>query len=102
MALQQVIEIYELLDSAKVNGEQVAQVLQGRGVDEIEVIPIKGEKGTTDSIKVRIPGQIFSAKKQLTPVPRSPFRSDSGVEIRQTRTACHCAKSPQPACRCRD
>jgi len=56
MALKQVMEIYELLDSAKVNGDQVAQFLRGKGIEELEVRPIRGEKGTTDSIKVRIPG----------------------------------------------
>jgi hypothetical protein len=56
MALKQVIEIYELLDSAKVNGEQVASLLRKRGVDEVEVKSIRGEKGKTDSIKVWIPG----------------------------------------------
>jgi Protein of unknown function (DUF1177) len=56
MALKQVMEIYELLDSAKVNGDQVALLLRGKGIEELEVRPIRGEKGTTDSIKVRIPG----------------------------------------------
>jgi hypothetical protein len=56
MALKQVMEIYELLDSAKVNGDQVAQLLRGKGIEELEVRPLRGEKGTTDSIKVRIPG----------------------------------------------
>jgi hypothetical protein len=56
MALKQVIEIYELLDSSKVNGERVASLLKGRGVREIEVMSIGGEKGKTDSIKIWIPG----------------------------------------------
>ena len=56
MALKQVMEIYELLDSARVNGEQVAQFLKNRGIREGEVIAIKGDKGITDSIKIQIPG----------------------------------------------
>jgi len=56
MALKQVIEIYELLDSAKANGEKVASLLKKRGIHDIEVVPIQGEKGKTDSIKVWIPG----------------------------------------------
>jgi hypothetical protein len=56
MALKQVIEIYELLDSAKVNGEQVASLLKKRGADKVEVKSIRGEKGKTDSIKVWISG----------------------------------------------
>ncbi len=56
MALKQVMEVYELLDSSRVDGEQVARLLKGRGVDEVEVVTVRGEKGKTDSIKVRIPG----------------------------------------------
>jgi hypothetical protein len=56
MALKQVMEVYELLDSARVRGEDVARLLKGRGVDEVEVVPVHGQKGATDSIKVWIPG----------------------------------------------
>jgi len=56
MALKQVMEIYELLDSPKANGEKVASLLQKRGVQDVEVITIEGEKGKTDSIKVWIRG----------------------------------------------
>jgi len=56
MALKQVIEIYELLDSPRANGERVASLLKNRGLHDVEVVPIQGEKGKTDSIKVRIPG----------------------------------------------
>jgi hypothetical protein len=56
MALKQVIEIYELLDSPKANGQKAASLLKERGIDDVEVVPIQGEKGKTDSIKVWIPG----------------------------------------------
>lgn len=56
MALKQVIEIYELLDSPKANGERVASLLKKRGIDDVEAVPIRGEKGKTDSVKIRIPG----------------------------------------------
>lgn len=56
MALKQVIEIYELLDSPKVNGQETASLLNQRGIDEIELVPIQGKKGKTDSIKCLIPG----------------------------------------------
>jgi hypothetical protein len=67
MALKQVIEIYELLDSAEVNGETVASLLKKRGVDEVEVKSIRGEKGKTDSIKVWIPG--LKGKRSGGPSP---------------------------------
>ncbi len=54
--LKQVMEIYELLDSPTVTGEDVAKLLRGRGLTDISVKTIKGEKGRTDFIKIRIPG----------------------------------------------
>ena len=56
MALQQVIEVYELLDSAKVNGRQVASLLRKRGLRDVKVLPIRGKGGKTDSIRTLIPG----------------------------------------------
>lgn len=55
MALKQAIEAYELLDSAAVSGETVAVVLRERGL-RVEVIPVQGEKGSTDFIRTLIPG----------------------------------------------
>jgi len=54
--LKQVMEIYELLDSPKVTGEDVANLLRTRGLTEVSVKTIKGKKGQTDFIKTRIPG----------------------------------------------
>lgn len=55
--LKQVIETIELLDSAYVNGEKVKELLLQRGLDKVEVKRINGEKGSTDFIKVLIPGK---------------------------------------------
>ena len=54
--LKQAMEIYELLDSPTVTGEDVANLLRSRGLTDISVKTIKGEKGQTDFIKIRIPG----------------------------------------------
>ncbi len=54
--LKQVMEIYELLDSPAVTGEDVANLLRSRGLTDLSVKTIKGEKGQTDFIKIRIPG----------------------------------------------
>ncbi len=54
--LKQVMEIYELLDSPAVTGEDVANLLRSRGLTDISVKTIKGERGQTDFIKIRIPG----------------------------------------------
>lgn len=56
MALKQVLEIYELLDSAKVDGAQVADLLTGRGVDDVRVARVTGEHGFTDFVSVVIRG----------------------------------------------
>ncbi len=55
MALKQVIEVYELLDSATVSGETVADVLLERGL-QVEMIPVQGEQGGTDFVRTLIPG----------------------------------------------
>ncbi|MFQ3619693.1 MAG: DUF1177 domain-containing protein [Spirochaetales bacterium] len=54
--LAQVLEAYELLDDPKVSGTKVAQVIQSKGVNTVEVKTIRGEKGSTDFIRVLIPG----------------------------------------------
>jgi hypothetical protein len=56
MMLRQVIEICDLLDSAKVDGTAVANLLRGRGLELIEVKTIRGEKGSTDFVKILVPG----------------------------------------------
>ncbi len=55
--MKQVIEAYELLDSAYVDGLRVAEVLKERGLEHVEVTTIKGEKGSTDFIKIVVPGK---------------------------------------------
>jgi hypothetical protein len=55
--LKHVIEAYELLDSAYVDGEKVAQVLKERGLEKVEVHRIEGDKGSTDFIKIIVPGK---------------------------------------------
>ena len=60
--LNQVIAIYDLLDSAEISGKRVAKFLNEKGLDRIEVSEIKGDKGKTDFIKILIPG--FSGKSK--------------------------------------
>lgn len=56
MAMKQALEIYELLDSARVNGQEVANLLKSRGVETVDVKTIKDVKGSTDFVKATIPG----------------------------------------------
>jgi hypothetical protein len=54
--LKQVLEIFDLLDDAEIDGLKVAQFLNSRGLENIKVKTIKGDKGSTDFIKVKVPG----------------------------------------------
>ena len=56
MSFKQVLEVIELLDSAKVSGSVVAEALTARGWKEWEVETIQGDGGSTDFITVSIPG----------------------------------------------
>lgn len=59
--LKQIIEVHELLDQASVDGATVAAFLKGKGIGLIEVRTIGEIKGSTDFIKIVVPGK--SGKK---------------------------------------
>ncbi len=54
--LKQVIEMMDLLDDAHITGDRVAAFLNEHGLMDIVVKKITGEKGSTDFIKIKIPG----------------------------------------------
>jgi hypothetical protein len=54
--LKQVLEVYEVLDSPKASGEDVRDLLRTRGLEDVSVKTIKGERGQTDFVKIRVPG----------------------------------------------
>jgi hypothetical protein len=54
--LKQVIEVFELLDSAIVTGNDVAGLLRSRGLEDIQVKTLRGSRGSTDFIKITIAG----------------------------------------------
>jgi len=54
--LKQVLEAFELLDSAYVDGQKVSDFLKRRGLKKIEVKRMKGNLGSTDFIKIIVPG----------------------------------------------
>lgn len=56
MALKQVIEVIDLLDSAKVTGHKVGELFTSRGWSEWEVETIESDRGSTDFITVTLPG----------------------------------------------
>ena len=54
--LHQVLEVFELLDSKYINGQKIADFLKGRGLEKIEVQRISENTGSTDFIKIIVPG----------------------------------------------
>jgi hypothetical protein len=56
MTWKQTIEAYELLDSATVTGKDVARVLADHGVTSINVTKVVRERGSTDFIRITVPG----------------------------------------------
>ena len=57
MLIKQIIETFDVLDSSTVTGKDEENYLRGIKADaDIEVYELKGPKGSTDMVKVRIPG----------------------------------------------
>lgn len=68
MLMKQIIEAYDVLDDSFVNGKKVEEYLRGIKADaDIEVYPIIGPKGTTDMVRVRIPGSNGKSKGGSAP-----------------------------------
>ncbi|APQ60557.1 hypothetical protein PPOLYM_01789 [Paenibacillus polymyxa] len=55
--MKQVFEVYDLLDSPFASGAEVKAYLEQLGQAEITVSTVKGEKGSTDFIKIVIAGK---------------------------------------------
>lgn len=53
---KQVIDIFELLDSPKASGQQIADYLNQIGPNDCTVTTISTDRGSTDFIKIKIPG----------------------------------------------
>ena len=63
MLIRQVIELFDVLDSSTASGEAVEKYLKSVNPDaNVEVFPIVGPKGSTDMVKVRIPGSHGKSK----------------------------------------
>lgn len=58
MLYKQLIEAYDIIDSSYASGDKVAAYLKSICEDaNIQVYPLVGPKGSTDMLKVRIPGK---------------------------------------------
>ena len=54
--LKQVMETYELMDDARVSGAAIESYLREKGLSDIDVQRITGAKGSTDFIRIVVPG----------------------------------------------
>lgn len=57
MSWRDVIDGYELLDDPAVTGAAVADWLAAQGVGDVDVTRVEGERGSTDFVRARIPGE---------------------------------------------
>lgn len=69
MALKQVIDVYELLDSPVIKGDEIKNFFISKGLDEseIKIQKIKEEKGETDFIQIVIKGEEGQTKGKSAP-----------------------------------
>jgi len=57
LLIKQLIDVYDLIDSAYINGAKVAAYLKSLGAEQVEVNKFSGERGSTDFIRIVIPGK---------------------------------------------
>lgn len=55
--LKQVIDLFELLDKPGANGKELEEVFRYSGIEDVVVKTYTGKKGSTDFIKIKIPGK---------------------------------------------
>ena len=60
--LKYVCEITELLDNSRINGLAVKDFFLNKGIKDVKAVTIKGQKRSTDFIRIKIAG--FSGKSQ--------------------------------------
>lgn len=54
--LKQVIEIFDILDRADVNGQKVKEVFENHSARNVEIIELIGKGGKTDFVRILIEG----------------------------------------------
>lgn len=67
MLLKQIMEVYEHIDTATASGQHMKEYLEKYGAKDVEVKTIIGERGSTDFIRIRIPGLNGKSKGKDAP-----------------------------------
>lgn len=62
MLLKQILEVYDLIDDARANGQAVKKYLESIKKTDIEVKTLSGEKGATDFVRILIAGKEGKSK----------------------------------------
>jgi len=57
VVLRQVLDAFDVLDSATVDGQRVAEMLTNSGLGDVQVERVTGPNGYTDFVKALIPGR---------------------------------------------
>jgi hypothetical protein len=65
--LREVLEAYDLIDHPKASGKSVLNILRRSGAKRVEMKPLKDRRGSTDVIKVLIPGSRGLSKEGKAP-----------------------------------
>jgi hypothetical protein len=58
MAWRQVLDAFDVLDSARADGAGVEALLRRNGIADVSTARIEGERGSTDFVKAVIPGSV--------------------------------------------
>jgi len=83
--LHQVLEVFELLDSKYINGQKIADFLMRKGLEKIEVQRMGENGGSTDFIKIIIPGTNGKQKGGEAPTLGIIGRLGGGIGARPER-----------------
>ena len=76
MLMKEIIAAYDVLDSSFVTGEEVKKYLLGIKADaNVEVYELVGPKGSTDMLKVRIPGKNGKTNGGDAPTIGTPWQT---------------------------
>jgi len=82
MSFKQVIEVYELLDTPVIKGDEIKEFFLKRGIDEseIETRKIKEDKGETEFVKITIRGKdgMLTGRKEGKSKGEKEGKSNSG------------------------
>ena len=79
MLYKELIELFDMLDSASASGSEVVEYF--RSIDpmcQVETYPLEGPKGHTDMVRILIPGKNGKSKGRKT-LERSAFSDASAV-----------------------